>query len=179
MTKEKWMPIIGFPNYEISNLANIRNIKTNKPVKSWVSKTHGYCCTILMRNNTKTNFRLHRLVAFHFVRNLFPSINVTVNHIDGNKLNNIATNLEWCSQSVNQKHAYKLKLQVPIKGIANTRTRIKDINVIHTICKLIAEKKTNKEIESVVDLTAISSICSFIHRLKTKKVFKDVSDQYF
>jgi hypothetical protein len=44
---------------------------------------------------------------------------------------------------------------------------------------LIAEKKTNKEIESVVDLTAISSICSFIHRLKTKKVFKDVSDQYF
>ena len=40
------------------------------------------------------------LVAFPFV-----------NHLDGNKLNNCVSNLEWCSASRNIKHAYDTGLK--------------------------------------------------------------------
>ena len=48
---------------------------------------------------------LHRLVAKTFIPN--PANLPEVNHIDGNKQNNKATNLEWCDRSSNMKHAYE------------------------------------------------------------------------
>lgn len=56
-------------------------------------------------NNTKKTFRVHRLVmmAFNPIDNME---NLEVNHIDGNKANNKLSNLEWCTTSENQKHAF-------------------------------------------------------------------------
>ena len=66
-------------------------------------------------NGKKKTFRAHRLVlmAFNPIKNME---NLEVNHIDGNKANNKLTNLEWCSSSENQKHAFKQGLQKPRKG---------------------------------------------------------------
>ena len=52
---------------------------------------------------------LHRLVAKYFV----PNSNgyLEVNHIDGNKENNCADNLEWCTRSQNNKHAFQTGLR--------------------------------------------------------------------
>lgn len=49
-------------------------------------------------------FSVHRLVAKHFIQNKnnLPQ----VNHIDGDTFNNCVSNLEWCDNSHNQKHAY-------------------------------------------------------------------------
>lgn len=41
-----------------------------------------------------------------------------INHIDGNKQNNKVNNLEWCNQSQNEIHAYKL-------GLIKNRNKIK------------------------------------------------------
>lgn len=48
---------------------------------------------------------LHRLVAKTFISN--PEKLPEVNHIDGNKLNVDASNLEWCTRAFNMKHAYQ------------------------------------------------------------------------
>lgn len=72
----------------------------------------GYLSVVL---NGKTR-RVHRLVAESFIPRI-PNKNY-VNHKDGNKLNNDAANLEWCTQSENIKHAFATGLMNPanLKG---------------------------------------------------------------
>ena len=58
---------------------------------------------------------LHRLVASlaHWMVKL-PE-HTEVNHIDGNKSNNLPVNLEWCTKSENQLHKYRVLGAVPSK----------------------------------------------------------------
>ena len=56
--------------------------------------------------NNATEKYIHRLVALFFVDN--PEDKKEINHIDGNKLNNHYTNLEWCTSSENNIHKMKL-----------------------------------------------------------------------
>ena len=56
---------------------------------------------------------VHSLVAETFVKNPDPINKRYVNHIDGNKLNNRADNLEWVTSSENQEHAYQTGLREP------------------------------------------------------------------
>lgn len=61
-----------------------------------------------------TTHMVHRLVAKGFVEN--PDNKVYVNHLDGNKLNNHYSNLEWCTTAENNKHARDTGLHVQAKG---------------------------------------------------------------
>ena len=69
----------------------------------------------------RKDFKAHRLVAEYFIDN--PNDYPIVNHIDGNKANNHIENLEWCTYSQNNIHAYKnglntsKKKQCTINGI--------------------------------------------------------------
>ena len=62
---------------------------------------------IYVRVNIK-KYALHRLVGLAFIKNVENKL--IVNHIDGNKLNNKADNLEWLTSSENNIHAHKIGL---------------------------------------------------------------------
>lgn len=55
-------------------------------------------------SSKRKDYKLHRLVAEYFISN--PNNYKVVNHIDGDKTNNKIENLEWCTYSYNNKHAY-------------------------------------------------------------------------
>ena len=71
---------------------------------------------------------IHRLVAIAFIPN--PENKLEVNHKDGDKINNILTNLEWNTKAENQKHAYKNNLQPSRDGIKNGRCVLDESTVI-------------------------------------------------
>ncbi len=69
---------------------------------------HGYKQVQIMREGIRYTRYVHRLVAECFINN--PDGLPEVNHKDGNKGNNNAANLEWCTRSENQKHSYRIGL---------------------------------------------------------------------
>ena len=102
--KEIWKTIKDYTNYEISNFGNVKNKKRNSLMKLDVDNS-GYQYVDLYKNGKRKRFKVHRLVAIAFVTNPDPTNFDIVNHIDGNKLNNIPSNLEWTNHSGNSKHA--------------------------------------------------------------------------
>lgn len=108
---EIWKPVKNYENlYEVSSFGNIRNKKRKTILKPTLSKFN-YLFVKLSKDNKTKNFLNHRLVALSFLENInnLPQ----VNHIDGNKLNNNISNLEWCTASYNIRHAIKLGIMSP------------------------------------------------------------------
>jgi hypothetical protein len=81
---------------------------------------HGYKFVSLCYGKKRyKNKYVHRLVASSFIANHRPSIRTQVNHIDGVKSNNCASNLEWCDQSENNRHGWNLGLFEAVRHAAS------------------------------------------------------------
>ena len=107
---EEWKDVKGYEGYyQISSYGRIKNIQTGQILKGDTNNI-GYK-RVWLYVPVKKRFFIHRLVAFHFCEGYQE--NLVVNHKDGNKLNNIAENLEWTTHSENDLHAYKLNLREP------------------------------------------------------------------
>jgi len=82
---------------------NYGNNGYQKSLKQHIDRT-GYLTVSIYKNGKKISFKTHKLVALAFIPN--PENKETVNHIDGNKLNNSVYNLEWSTRSENCQHAW-------------------------------------------------------------------------
>ena len=102
--QETWIKVKGFELYSVSDQGNVRNDKTGRILKGGLD-TYGYPQVILCKNGARVNRKVHRLVAEAFVPN--PDNKPQVNHIDGNKQNNAASNLEFCTNQENQTHFWR------------------------------------------------------------------------
>lgn len=114
MENEIWKPIVDYEEYyEVSNLGRVKRIKAgmgaraSKILKQYLG-SDGYMRIGLTVNNKEKYFFVHRLVATAFIPNLENK--PQVNHIDGNKLNNSVSNLEWVTAQENIDHAWRTGL---------------------------------------------------------------------
>jgi DNA-binding XRE family transcriptional regulator len=111
---EEWKIIKNYPDYLISSLGRVKSLKRygkiSERILTCVEKPKGYFVVNLHKGIIIKNFFIHRLVLMAFKPINNPQ-DFQCNHIDGNKQNNCIDNLEWCTQSENQLHAYKIGLQ--------------------------------------------------------------------
>lgn len=88
---EEWRVIAGYERYAVSNMGNVKNVKTGRILKFGHLK--GYRAVTLRGGVRVQNYTtVHRLVATAFIG---PSAGLQTRHLDGNKLNNTVENLAW------------------------------------------------------------------------------------
>ena len=108
---ETWRPIADTNGkYEVSNFGRVRTNNQRPGLLTLTKQPKGYLyAMVTLSNGKQKNCRVHRLVALAFIPN--PDGLPEVNHIDGNKENNHVSNLEWCTHSYNNKHAWAIGLK--------------------------------------------------------------------
>lgn len=101
-----------YKRYTFSIDGKITNHQTGHCIIPYLG-VRGYLLVNLYNSecNKKTIVPVHRIIAILFIPN--PHGYKCVNHIDGNKQNNHVSNLEWCSSSYNNAHAYQIGLKKP------------------------------------------------------------------
>ena len=103
------------------------SIRAATEIKPWVSK-NGYCTVSAKIGSSRPKMFVHRLVALAFVPGF--SEGLTVNHINGNKLDNRPENLEWVTLSENTKHQWRTGL-VDLRGENAPNHKLTQKQVIH------------------------------------------------
>ena len=135
------MPVVGYEGfYEVSDNGRIFRVASGKgciagkEIKQ-IPNFSGYLVVSLCKGNKPRSFKVHQIVARAFLSN--QQKYYQVNHKDGNKKNNCAENLEWCSCGENNSHAHKIGLNksllFPKRCIVGTHIITGEIIEFHSI----------------------------------------------
>lgn len=129
-------PVAGYEGYyEVDQFGRVYGVERvirvkdggreyAKPVAAKKLKQHmhsqGYKVVVLTKNGESKKAFVHRLVADAFVEN--PNGYPVVNHIDEDKTNNFADNLEWCTVRYNTTYGKgQAKRVKKLKGVPHTQ----------------------------------------------------------
>lgn len=151
--KEIYKPIKGY-YYEVSNIGQVRNVKTGRILKNCLDKD-GYCRVDLYKNGIRKVCSVHRLVAQAFIPN--PKNLPEVNHKDECKTNNRIDNLEWCTSKYNKN--YGTRNQRAGKSIAKAMSRA--VEQLDEFGNVLATFPSAMQVNRVLgfDNSAISLAC--------------------
>lgn len=125
--KEMWKDVEEYEGlYQVSNTGKVKSFHKNIILKPTKNSENGYLYVTLHKLGNKKRFYIHRLVAKAYLPH--ELVKNEVNHIDGCKENNESFNLEWCTRSENELHAYKtgLKKPYPRNGENNPNAKLTD-----------------------------------------------------
>lgn len=118
---EIWKTIpFGDNNYQISNLGRVKNTLSNIILKQSIAG-RGYLKVALYSRGHGKQHYIHRLLAEAYLEN--HNSEPTVNHKDGDKTNNVLSNLEWLSYSENNKHAF-------LKGLKSNKSNSRPVECL-------------------------------------------------
>lgn len=151
---EIWKPVKDYEErYQISNFGRFKSlgstdilgrVRLGRIMKQGIDR-RGYLRCYLSVKGIKSYKRTHQLVAMHFISN--PKNLPQVNHKDGNKIHNYYLNLEWVTNSQNQKHAISMGLKTFEEGENHANFK-GDIEVYDYTGKLVDVLQGNKDMKS-------------------------------
>lgn len=155
--------------YSISEYGDIYSEYHKKILKPKKDKD-GYLTIALVTNDgSRRFFRIATLVTIAFIGDYPKDMkDPTVNHIDGNILNNHYTNLEWMERATNSKLRFHSS-----KGELNGSALLTE-NCVREICqKLLNTEMTYSEIGDIYNVEK-----STISNIKNGKTWKYITEQY-
>jgi hypothetical protein len=157
---EKWVPTHRLEQWlEVSDQGRVRALVCyvrkgahrrrcgGNILKQWC--INGYLQVSIRRDGVTYWLKVHQAVARGFVPGFFDG--ATVDHLDGNKLNNVASNLEWVTSSENAKRMWAAGRGLPI-GERHPVAKLPD-EAIEQIFKMRAEGKTQRAIAEQMGLS--------------------------
>lgn len=158
--REIWKPVVGHESsYEVSNLGRIKRTKsgpntfTGRILRPSVN-SKGYLRVNLC--GSRKWYSCHSLVAAAFIGPRPEGLEI--NHIDGDKTNNHADNLEYVTSSENHKHAFSLGLKNS-QGENNPRHILTEDDVPQIRRLLNEGVLTQKEIGNMYGVNAETISC--------------------
>lgn len=174
---EVWKDIVGFEGlYQVSNMGRVKSLKywsniykkyyEREKILKQATHPKGYKIVGLHINGKNITKKVHRLVAEAFIPN--PNNLPEVNHKQGIKSDNRATELEWATASENVQHAYDA-------GLKKTKKVIQyDLNG-----NKIKEYKSSREAERAtkIDHSNILNCCNGVYKQCNGYIwrYKDIS----
>ena len=138
MSKVIVKKVPGFSDYSVSSNGDVISHKFGKEKVLAPSTSTGYKKVSLVNpDGESVNFQVHRLVALTFLKN--PKDYYIVNHIDGDKMNNKLSNLEWTDRKSNAQHYEKVIKPKNVKARTeraqnDIMSRLKIISHAHSAC---------------------------------------------
>ena len=171
---EKWQPITEAKGgYFVSNYGRIKH---NDKILSCSVHSDGYIYSTFRHNETGDLIQrpVHRLVGEAFIKKI-PNKKY-INHIDGNKMNNSVSNLEWCTQSENVKHAIQNNLAPKQVNTYKGKFTVEERNKIKELWDLGTYSKRQLAQLYGVSHTCISDIINDKYKYAVKEnVFENVA----
>nr|DAE82392.1 MAG TPA: homing endonuclease [Caudoviricetes sp.] len=161
------------PNkYTINTEGQIYDMTTGELVNIYQDATTGYLRLRLMTYRGSVQFLLHRLVAFVFCN---PPCNIDqyqVNHINGNRLDCRACNLEWITIAANNQHE-----KFELGNVISSRPHATD-STVHRICQLFQEGKSNTEVMDILGYEKNNANHTFLRDIRSGNTWKGISCKY-
>lgn len=185
LPNEEWRDVVGYEGlYQVSNMGRVKSLKRESTpflqkgtlcsytVKKKICKqsiVEGYLMVHLSKYNIKRQFKVHRLVAIAFIENRYN--HPQINHLDEDKLNNVFSNLEWCTSFYNNN--YGTRNERISKKQLNDKTKSKRV-IQYTI-----DGKFVKEWDSICEIgrhgfdrKSVSCICRGVEHYHTSGGYK-------
>ena len=182
---EKWKHIDCYdikPNlYAVSNFGRLMNVQKQYILKPHKNNNNDYLVIgLITNNNYHLKYRhllVHRLVAWYFCPGR-DEIRNTVNHIDGNKLNNFAYNLEWVSQAENNMKAKQTGLNNGY-GYSHYYSHFSE-GQIETVCKLLEDGNytSYSDILRYIGMEPSKNNNELIGNIKRRRTYTSISKNY-
>lgn len=132
--------------YLVSEDGNVYSIREGQPVQkaSHVDTSRYHRISLVNDEGVSKKYLVHRLVATTYIPN--PENKPEVNHIDGDKLHNHVSNLEWVTRKENLVHAFSINLK-SVSGENNPRCQLKEFEVVE-IYNFLLEGQLAKDLAS-------------------------------
>ena len=147
--EEIWKDIPDYEGlYQISDLGRVKSLRGNEKILKQLVNRDGYYVVRIRKNKKRKEYFVHRLMALCFINyknnykclddeknKKFNVSNLTVNHIDKNRLNNNISNLEWCSLRYNINYSSNTLKIKPIEKLKKLKKYILNSNINEDIKK--------------------------------------------
>lgn len=158
----KCLDFIGFPFHCVTKDGRVYSLKSGRFLNLHKNQK-GYLVINLWDGEKLVHNAVHRLVALAYLDS--SKDGQEVNHKDGDKTNNLWTNLEWCTKQENIQHSVNTGLRDSQKEYTEEQ--------IHIVCRYLEQGFRNKDI---VEMTGVHP--SKVSMVKNGLAYQHISQEY-